>query len=266
MKLHVGHQGMVRCRLRAKSSVWWPGLYSQIKDFIKNCHECARDYKPHKEPLIPTSLPDYPWQQVATDLFTLKGAEYLIVVDYFSRYPEVTQLRTTTSPVVINALKSVFARHGIPEILRSDNGPQFSSSEFANFADDYQFCHITSSPHFPSSNGQAERAVKTVKDLLRKAGDPHLALLSYRSTPLPWCGRSPSELLMGRNIRTNLPQTADNLVPMWPYLEQFRKDNGVFKNKQKINYDRHHQVRDLKQIPENTDVWITTDKQPTLVT
>ena len=185
------------------------------------------------------------------------------MVDYFSRYPEVTQLRTTTSPVVINALKSVFARHGIPEILRSDNGPQFSSSEFANFADDYQFCHITSSPHFPFSNGQAERAVKTVKDLLRKAGDPHLALLSYRSTPLPWCGRSPSELLMGRNIRTNLPQTADNLVPMWPYLEQFRKDNGVFKNKQKINYDRHHQVRDLKQILENTDVWITTDKQPT---
>ena len=115
----------------------------------------------------------------------LKGTDYLITVDYFSRYPEVTQLRTTTSSTVINSLKSIFARHGIPETVRSDNGPQFASSELVDdFARNYQFRHTTSSPHFPSSNGQAERAVKQVKHLLKRADDPFLALLSYRSTPM----------------------------------------------------------------------------------
>ena len=77
----------------------------------------------------------------------------LIVVDYFSHYPEVIQLRSTTSQTVINSLKVKFARQGIPENLRTDNGPQFGSHGFAEFAMSYQFTHTTSSPHFPSSNG-----------------------------------------------------------------------------------------------------------------
>jgi len=185
-KLHDGHQGMVRCRLRAKSAVWWPGLSKQLTEFVQRCPECARESKPNKEPLIPTPLSEHPWQQVATDLFALNGSDYLIVVDYFSRYPEVIQLRSTTSQSVVNALKSMFARHGIPETLRSDNGPQFTSREFADFAESYQFSITTSSPHYPASNGQAERAVQTVKQLLKRTDDPHIALLSYRATPLPW--------------------------------------------------------------------------------
>ena len=261
-KIHEGHQGIVRCRLRANSSVWWPGISNQITNFIQSCHKCTRDHKPNKEPLIPTPLPDYPWQQVATDICTLKGTDYLITVDYFSRYPEVTQLRTTTSSTVINSLKSIFARHGIPETVRSDNGPQFASSEFDDFARNYQFRHTTSSPHFPSSNGQAERAVKQVKHLLKRADDPFLALLSYRSTPMPWCGKSPAELLMGRNIRANLPHTTDSLTPQWPYLEDFRRTNKEFKEKQKKDYDRRHRTKELREIPDNTTVWITTGKQP----
>ena len=163
----------------------------------------------------------------------LKGTDYLITVDYFSRYPEVTQLRTTTSSTVINSLKSIFARHGIPETVRSDNGPQFASSEFDDFARNYQFRHTTSSPHFPSSNGQAERAVKQVKHLLKRADDPFLALLSYRSTPMPWCGKSPAELLMGRNIRANLPHTTDSLHH-WPYLEDFARTRSSKRNRERL--------------------------------
>ena len=87
------------------------------------------------------------------------------------------QLTSTTSAAVIRTLKSVFSRHGIPETVRSDNGPQYSSKEFAQFASSYEFNHITSSPRFPQSNGQAERMVQTVKRLLKRAGDPYLALL-----------------------------------------------------------------------------------------
>ena len=99
------------------------------------------------------------WQVVGTDLFELNKLNYLLVVDYFSRYPEVLQLTSTTSMSVISALKSVFSRHGIPEIVRSDNGPQYSSAEFMSFASSYGFQHLTSSPKFPQSNGQGERAV-----------------------------------------------------------------------------------------------------------
>ncbi len=107
---------------------------------------------------------------------------------------------TESTPSIVNTLKVAFTRHSIPEILRSDNGPQLSSQEFKNFTDKYDIKHNTSSPHFPSSNGQAERAVQTVKNLLKNSTDPFLALLLYRATPLPWCGRSSSELLMGRKI------------------------------------------------------------------
>ena len=82
-KLHTGHQGIVRCRLRANSSVWWPGLSKQLKEYVSKCQECARTSIPNKEPLIPSSLPNYPWQTVATDLFHLNGTTYLVTVDYF---------------------------------------------------------------------------------------------------------------------------------------------------------------------------------------
>ena len=83
---------------------------------------------------MPTALPDYPWQKIGTDLFSLDGTTYMIVVDYFSRYPEVIKLMSTTSSVVISVLKSLFSRYGIPEEVISDNGPQYASQEFCNFA------------------------------------------------------------------------------------------------------------------------------------
>ena len=139
-------------------------------------------------------LPEYPWQVVGTDLFEIDGTPYVLTVDYFSRYPEVIQLTSTTSAAVIRALKSVFSRHGIPETV---HGPQYSSQEFARFASSYEFKHITSSPRFPQRNGQVERTVQTVKRLLKRSNDPYLALLSYRATPLPWCDLSPAQLSLG---------------------------------------------------------------------
>lgn len=234
-KLHQGHQGIQRCRLRAQNSVWWPGLSWRIADFIKHCPKCARDARPSKEPLMPTKPPDFPWRRVGMDLFQLNGATYILVVDYYSGYPEVSQLKSTTSQSVINTLKSIFARHGIPETVISDNGPQYSSLEFAQFAAQYGFVHCTSNPHFPQSNGLAERSVQTVKKLLKESKDQCLALLSYRSTPLPWCGLSPAELCMDRAIRSHLPQTRHNLIPLWPYMQKFRKKDTEMKFRQKEN-------------------------------
>ena len=96
------------------------------------------------ELLMPTDFPEYSWQQVGTDLFTFKGKEYLIV-DYFSRYPEIARLNSTTFRGITLALK-IFSWHGIPEQVRSDNGPQYSLAEFAEFSSSYGFKHITSVP------------------------------------------------------------------------------------------------------------------------
>ena len=122
----------------------------------------VKERVPPKEPLLPTSLPTslpaYPWQRIGTDLFQVNNKTYLIAVDFFSRYPEVITLSSTTSKSIIMALKTLFARHGIPEtVVSGDNGPQYSSEEFKQFAEEYNFTHSTSSPHYPQSNGQAER-------------------------------------------------------------------------------------------------------------
>ena len=92
----------------------WPDLSKQLTDLVKRCPECTRKATLNKEPLLPTTLPKYHWQKVASDLFTLNGANYIIVNDYLSWYPEVVQLKTTTSQSIITVMKSLFARHGIP--------------------------------------------------------------------------------------------------------------------------------------------------------
>ena len=262
LRIHEGHQGAERCRMRVQQSVWWPAVTSQVKQFVDNCRECAKRARQRREPLVPTPLPDYPWQMVGTDLCELKGVHYLVVVDYFSRYPEVHRLTSTTSASIIQVLKAVFARHGIPEVVRSDNGPQYASQLFVDFAKVYGFQHITSSPRFPQSNGEAERMVQTVKRLLRSSDNPHLAVLTYRATPMPWCGLSPSELVMGRKLRTTLPQSTKQLSPSWPYLPEFRRLNKQFKQRQKENFDHRHGTIEQPDIPSGSEVVITTDNEP----
>lgn len=134
---------------------------------------------------MPTPFPARPWQMIGTDPFELDNINYLIVVDYFSRCIEVAAIKKATkSHEVIRALKAIFARQGIPEEVRSDSGPEYASAEFTLFAKERGFTYSTSSPHFPRSNGKAERAVETIKSLLRKEKDPTKGLLTYRSNPL----------------------------------------------------------------------------------
>ncbi|XP_061127410.1 uncharacterized protein K02A2.6-like [Syngnathus typhle] len=245
--LHEGHQGMSRCRQRAKEAVWWPGLSSQINELVKNCTTCIKERVNPVEPLMPSELPERPWQKVGADLFTLNNSNYVLLVDYYSRFVEIAKLTPTRSEDVIVHLKSIFSRHGIPEFFYSDNGPQFSSQQFKDFAAAYGFRHVTSSPRFAQSNGEAERHVQTVKGLLKKAKDPYLALLAYRATPLA-NGYSPAQLLMGRRLRTPVPQLPSLLVPRLPNKGFVASREGEMKLKYSEGYNRRHRVRDLPQL------------------
>ena len=174
-KIHDGHLGITKCRARARQSIWWPGLSKQLEEKVKQCSECCKNQLQRAEPLMPTQLPELPWQKIGTDLFHWKSNQYLLIVDYYSRYIEISKLSRTTAEDIISHTKSIFARHGIPEVVYSDNGPQFSSDAYKQFALEYQFTHSTGSPYFPQSNGEAEQAVGIIKSLLKREGDPYLA-------------------------------------------------------------------------------------------
>ena len=133
-EIHSGHQGIRKCRKRARESVWWHSLSKQIEDMVTTCPTCCKHRKNHAEPMIPTPLPERPWQKVATDLFDHNGKTYIIVVDYNSRFFEIAPLKSTTTENAINLLKSFFHCHGIPEIVVSDNRPQFAAATFSKFA------------------------------------------------------------------------------------------------------------------------------------
>lgn len=118
-------------------------------------------------------------------------------MDYYSRFIEIALLVKTTAAEVIGHTKRIFTIHGIPEIVVSDNGPQFASEAYRDYARKYQFKHINISPYYPKSNGKAEQAVGTIKKLLEKEEDPYLALSTYCNMPLQ-VGYTPSGFLMGR--------------------------------------------------------------------
>ena len=121
-RIHEDHQGIVRCLMRASNSVWWPGISNQTTQLVHNCQVCAKETLPRTKPLISSPLPDYPWQVIGTDHFQFKGLHYLIAIDYFSRYPEITKLASLTSEGTIAALEAIFARHGIPGLSGETTG------------------------------------------------------------------------------------------------------------------------------------------------
>ena len=143
-------------------------MSSEIKDSIGKC-DTSNSCHQQKEPLILHDPPKRPCSHVAVDLFIFNNKEWLIIAAYRSDNFELNQLPVTNASTVITSIKSLFARHGIPEKLYSDNGSQFSSREFQEFASNWQFDHQTSSPHYPQSNGKIENAVKSAKKLLTKA-------------------------------------------------------------------------------------------------
>ena len=155
----------------------------------------------------------------------------------------------------MKALKDNFARHRIPEEFTSDNGPQYSSAEFTHFAREWWFKHVTRSPRYPQWNGEVERAVKIVKSILKKEKDPAKALLAHRSSPLA-CGYSPSELLMGRRIRTSIPVFHTQLTPKWPDMKRLQATEAEPRQKQKANFDQRHRAIPLCPIDTDTPVYV----------
>ena len=261
-KLHSGHQGINKCKRRAAQSVWWPGLNKDLDTMVSNCSTCCKMQFQLAEPLIPTPLITLPWQKVGVDLFKYKKSSYIIMIDYFSRFIEIAKLTSTSSTAVITHMKSIFARHGIPYCVMSDNGPQFSADTFSSFAKQYGFIHYTNSPRYPQANGEVERGVRTVETLLKKAEenlvDPYLALLAYRNTPLS-CGYSPAQLTMCRTLRSTLPSTIERLKPKLPDIIVFQEREEKIKLKMKSDFDTRNRAQTLPVLNTGDIVWLPNE-------
>ena len=217
-QLHEGHQGSAKTKLRAKDCVYWAGITNDIESLVANCPTCQRFQNAQpRETLLQHNVPTRPWQVVGTDLFSFEGDNFLIIADYYSKFPFVRKLPVPcTSSAVINATKQIFAEHGIPGRVVSDNARHFDSADYKKFSETWCFDHITSSPHYPRSNGFVERAIQTVKKTLTKArssgNDIYMAMLCIRTTPIDHTIPCPAQLLYNRKVRGNLPVRIRNTL------------------------------------------------------
>lgn len=189
--------------------MWWPGLNEDIELMIESCSKCLENRHMPPKVVHEWITPTRPWSRIHIDWAgPYKNKYFLIRVDAYSRWPEVFVVNNTTSATAIRLLRSVFATHGLCEVLVSDNGTSFTSNDMQNFLKANNIRHVTTAPYHPATNGLAERMVQTIKRKLNKMENlswavkiPNLSL-ALRSTPCVTTNKSPSELLMKRRLRT----------------------------------------------------------------
>lgn len=185
------------------------------------------------------------FEKIACDILEFKNKNYLVVVDYYSKWIEVIHMRGKQASNVIVELMQIFSRFGIPKIIIADNMP-FGSYECAEFAKRMDFKFVTSSPHYPKSNGLAERSVQICKNILRKSKtiiELQNALLEYRSTPTQFMSYSPAQILQNRNLRTKLPAHVDQFKPKLYPKEIVRDQINKKTFESKKYYDKNAKER-----------------------
>eukprot|EP00096_Caligus_rogercresseyi_P008633 TRINITY_DN2783_c0_g1_i6.p1 TRINITY_DN2783_c0_g1~~TRINITY_DN2783_c0_g1_i6.p1 ORF type:complete len:1211 (-),score=137.53 TRINITY_DN2783_c0_g1_i6:1226-4822(-) len=203
-ELHLTHRGMVKMKALARCKVWWPRIDSDISDFVSACVTCQTNAAAPPSEFTPHSPVDV-WERIHVDYAQINKKDVLIIMDAGSKWIEAAVMKSTSTQATLNQLLYWFSRFGFPLSVHSDNGPQFANAHFKAKLREWGTSLSLSPPYHPQSNGQAERAVRIVKELSKK--NPHLSLdellFSYRATPLV-SGKTPAELLLSRPLRTRL--------------------------------------------------------------
>jgi len=216
---HEGHQGIVKTKAIIREKIWFPGIDYMVENLVKSCHPCqVVTMKSKREPLKMSPLPTGPWRELSADFGEVHHGRYLLVVtDDYSRFPLVEIISSTSANTVLPVMDKIFSEFGIPDVLRTDNGPPFNSNKFDEFAKSLGFHHRKVTPRWPRSNGEVERFMKTIKSSINAARierkcwkqEMYRFLRNYRATPHTSTGQPPATLLYGRPIKTKLPE----LVP-----------------------------------------------------
>ena len=252
---HEGHLGIIGTKKKLRSKVWWPGMEKDAEKHCKTCYGCqlvSRSSPP--EPIRSTALPTGPWRDLAIDLLgpLPSGESILVVVDYYSNYYEVDIMRSTVASKVISSLQEIFERHGLPESLTSDNGPQFVATEFTEDMEQQEIRHHRVTAKWPQANGEVERQNSSLLKRLQMAHaetkdwkkELNVYLAAYRSLPHSTTGVTPAELLFGRKIRTKLPELSEVHVE-----QEVRNRDNEQKSKSKPYADVQRNARYSEVLP-----------------
>ena len=214
---HQGHKGIIKMKQRLRTKVWWPRMDNDAKKICRSCYgyQVVSQLSP-PEPMQRTEPPAGPWQDVAIYIMgpLPTGENLLVIVDYYSRFFEVVIMQSTTTEKIIGALIAIFARYGYPFSVKSDNGSQFQFEEFKSFLLEHGVEHHTSPPLCPQTNGEVERQNRTLLKALKVAhvegkgwkGELMKFLLAYRTTPQVSTGMTPAYIMLGRELKTKLPE------------------------------------------------------------
>lgn len=236
--LHQGHSGTVQTKMLARGYLWYPSLDKDIERVVAECEACqmGRNNPPVTE--HEWKPENRPWSRVHIDFMgPFMGKTFLVIVDSYSKWPIIEIVPSMSSKAVIELLKKAIADNGLPDVIVSDNGLAFTSSECQEFFKRNRIQHITGAPYHPATNGQAERTIQTIKAKLKKQSPLPWAdrvakiLFHMRTVPSTVSGKTPAELLNGRKFKTLIsslhPDTeikTDN---------EGRKDDG--QNKKRFN-------------------------------
>ena len=213
--IHEGHLGLNKCKMRAKETMYWLSINEQLEHLILNCQLCLK-YSRSKDKNTPHTtlgqeIPSVPWTEVAIDIFHFESKLYLLVVDYTSRFPIVREIKSMSAQHIAEHFRLIFSEYGWPDTLVSDNGPCYVAKMFTTLMKEYAVNHITSSPHYPQSNGLAEKLVQIVKNIFYKAKDEgtniYKCLMIYCNTPIATMSKSPMQMLQQRSARSQLPMS-----------------------------------------------------------
>ena len=263
-QLHTAHLGIEKTKLLAKDTVFWLNMTKDIEQLVNTCEVCQKFKNSQSaEPLQSVEFPDRIWHTVGVDIFYHEKDAWLLVADYYSKFPVVRKLpNPSPSVIVVEIMKCIFSEYGIPKKIISDNGPHFVSEVFRKFTLDYVIDHMTSSPRRAQGNGFAERNVQTIKNFLQKAldskTDPYLALLHWRTVPLATNLPSPAEIMMGRRLRStlmsNIKNDNKNRDEMLEHLQQRQQT-------QKSNFDRKARSEDYAPLFPGQQVYVQQEEK-----
>ncbi|XP_058827416.1 uncharacterized protein K02A2.6-like [Topomyia yanbarensis] len=256
---HEGHPGETSMTSRLRDRVWWPGMDKDTKKVVKDCEGCRLVGKPSlPEPMRRRRMPSEPWIDVAMDFLGLlpSGDYLLVIVDYFSRYKEICIMKKITSEETIKQTEPIFVRQGYPRTITLDNGREFISKEFEDYCRIKNITLNHTVPYWPQANGEVERQNSSLLKRLKISHALHRDwkvdllqyLLMYNTTPHSTTGKTPTELLRNKTIRSKIPSLSD-IETAPPVDSEFSDRDTILQYKGKVREDlrRHSKPSEIKE-------------------
>jgi len=279
----AGHLGTDAMYYKISERYYWDQMYKDVQNYVRSCEVCQKRGKSkRKEPLHPIQV-GRAFERIGIDLvgplpITARNNRYIIVAtDYLTRWPEAKAVPDADAETLAKFIfEEIVCRHGVPKIILSDNGKNFTSEVVRILCEKFLIKHIFSSPYHPQTNGMVERLNRTLCNSLAKVTENiedwdlniSAVLFAYRTKRHATTGYTPFHLVYGRQailpIETVIPidpvdsdeeislensilQRAFELIEELPYQHNVARENTIkSQKKQKVRFDSRIQKEEFE--------------------